>query len=141
MRLHEKLDTLKTVSGGTRVMRALLVEDHLLFREVLAIVLEEETDLKGNAQAGSLAEARRVLGCLSGEIDIVIVDLDLLDGDGISLIENIRETETDVPVLALVTGRSLERRALALRAGASEVLSTASSGEKIVGAVKQLVAG
>jgi len=122
-------------------MRALLVEDHLLFREVLAIVLEEETDLKGNAQAGSLAEARRVLGCLSGEIDIVIVDLDLLDGDGISLIENIRETETDVPVLALVTGRSLERRALALRAGASEVLSTASSGEKFVGAVKQLVAG
>jgi DNA-binding NarL/FixJ family response regulator len=123
------------------VKRALLVEDHHLFREVLAIVLEEETDLKRNAQAGSLAEARRVLGCLSGEIDLVIVDLDLPDGDGISLIENICETETDVPVLALVTGRSLERRALALRAGAREVLSTASSGEKIVGAVKQLVAG
>ena len=121
--------------------RALLVEDHHLFREVLAIVLEEETDLKRNAQAGSLAEARRVLGCLSGEIDLVIVDLDLPDGDGISLIENICETETDVPVLALVTGRSLERRALALRAGAREVLSTASSCEKIVGAVKQLVAG
>ena len=121
--------------------RALLVEDHHLFREVLAIVLEEETDLKRNAQAGSLAEARRVLGCLSGEIDLVIVDLDLPDGDGISLIENICETETDVPVLALVTGRSLERRALALRAGAREVLSTASSSEKIVGAVKQLVAG
>ena len=120
---------------------ALLVEDHLLFREVLAIVLEEETDLKRNAQAGSLAEARRVLGCLSGEIDLVIVDLDLPDGDGISLIENIREAETDVPVLALTTGRSLERRALALRAGASEVLSTASSSKKIVGAVKQLVAG
>jgi DNA-binding NarL/FixJ family response regulator len=123
------------------VKRALLVGDHHLFREVLAIVLEEETDLKRNAQAGSLAEARRVLGCLSGEIDLVIVDLDLPDGDGISLIENICETETDVPVLALVTGRSLERRALALRAGAREVLSTASSSEKIVGAVKQLVAG
>jgi hypothetical protein len=44
-------------------------------------------------------------------------------------------------VLALTTGRSLERRALALRAGASEVLSTASSSKKIIGAVKQLVAG
>lgn len=121
--------------------RALLVEDHHLFREVLAVVLEEETDLKGNAQAGSLAEARRVLRRLSDEIDIVIVDLDLPHGDGISLIENIREAETDVPVLALTTGRSLERRAAALRAGASEVLSTASSGEKIVGAVKRLIAG
>lgn len=121
--------------------RALLVEDHHLFREVLAVVLEEETDLKGNAQAGSLAEARRVLGRLSGEIDIVIVDLDLPDGDPISLIENIREAETNVPVLALATGRSLQRRTLALRAGASVVLSTASSAEKIVGAVKQLISG
>lgn len=120
--------------------RALLVEDHHLFREALAVVLKEETDLKGNVQVGSLAEARRALGRLSGEIDLVIVDLDLPDGDGITLIENIREAETDVPVLALTTDRSLERRALALRAGASEVLSTASSSEEIIGAVKQLVA-
>ncbi len=120
--------------------RALLVEDHHLFREVLAVVLEKETDLKWTAQAGSLAEARRVLGRLSGEIDFVIADLDLPDGDGISLIENVREADPDVPVLALTTGRSLERRALALRAGASEVLSTASSSEEIIGAVKQLVA-
>ena len=119
--------------------RALLVEDHNLFREVLTVVLEEETDLKGTVQAGSLAEARQVLGNLSGEIDLVIIGLDLPDGDGISLIENIREAETSVPVLTLTTGRSLECRALALRSGASEVLSTSSSSEKIVGTVNRLV--
>jgi two-component system response regulator PhoP len=96
--------------------RALLVGDRNLFREVLAVMLE-----------------------LSGEIDLVIVDLDLPNDDGISLIENIREAETDVPVLTLTTGRSLECRALAVRAGASEVLSTSSSSEKIVGTVNRLV--
>jgi DNA-binding NarL/FixJ family response regulator len=119
--------------------RALLVEDHSLFREVLTVVLEVETDLKGTVQAGSLAEARQVLGDLSGEIDLVIIDLDLPGGDGIRLIEIIREAETGVPVLAITTGRSLEHRALALRAGASEVLSTSSSSEKIVDTVNRLV--
>ena len=119
--------------------RALLVEDHHLFREVLAVVLEQETDLEGTVQVESLAEARRVLVDLSGEIDLLIVDLDLTAGDAIGLIENIREAGTDLPVLALTTSRSLERRALVLRAGASEVLSTASASEKIVSTVNRLV--
>jgi hypothetical protein len=62
-------------------MRALLVEDHNLFRELLAVVLKEETDLEGTVQARSLAEARRALGDLSGEIDLVMVALALPAGD------------------------------------------------------------
>ena len=120
--------------------RALLVEDHHLFREVLAVVLEQETDLKGTVQVESLAEARRVLVDLSGEIDLLIVDLDLPAGDAIGLIENIREAGTDLLVLVLTTSRSPERRALVLQAGASEILSTASASEKIVGTVNRLVA-
>jgi DNA-binding NarL/FixJ family response regulator len=122
------------------VKRALLVEDHHLFREVLAVVLEQETDLKGTVQVESLAEARRVLVDLSGEIDLLIVDLDLPAGDAIGLIENIREAGTDLLVLVLTTSRSPERRALVLQAGASEILSTASASEKIVGTVNRLVA-
>jgi len=119
--------------------RALLVEDHNLFREVLMVVLEEETNIKGTVQAGSLAEARQVLRDLSGEIDLVIIDLDLPDGDGISLIGNIREAETDVPVLAITLRADLERRERALRAGAREVLSMAASSKVIVAVARRLV--
>jgi DNA-binding NarL/FixJ family response regulator len=126
---------------GTPVKRALLVEDHALFREALAIMLEEHTDLKKTVQAGSLPEARRIWGDLTGEVDLVVVDLELPNGEGISLIENLRAFEPDVPVLALTNARNLEQRAWALRTGADEVLSTASSGEKIVGVVQRLVGG
>jgi DNA-binding NarL/FixJ family response regulator len=44
-------------------------------------------------------------------------------------------------VLALTNARNLEQRARALRAGADEVLSTASSVDKIVGVVQRLVGG
>ena len=121
--------------------RALLVEDHAVFREALAAILQEHTDLKKTIQARSFPEVRRISGHLSGEVDLVIVDLDLPNDEGISLIDYLREAEPDVPVLALTNARNLEQRAWALRTGATEVLSTASSMEKIVGVVQRLVGG
>ena len=121
--------------------RALLVEDHAVFREALAVMLEEHTDLKKTIQARSFPEARRISGHPSGEIDLVVVDLDLPNDEGISLIDYLREAEPEVPVLALTNARNLEQRGWALRTGATEALSTASSIEKIVGVVQRLLGG
>ena len=119
--------------------RVLLIEDHRLIRECLTVMLEDRIELKTTVQAGSLADARRIWGHLPGEIDMAIVDLDLPNSEGISLVENL--CEAGIPVLALTATRNLERRARALRAGADEVLSTASSGENIVAVVQRLVGG
>ena len=123
--------------GRTSIKRVLLVDDHDLFREVLATVLQQNTNLKENVQAKSLAEARRLLSDLDGNIDLAIVDVDLSNEDGTEIIRELREV--DVPVLALTLGQSLEGRARAVRAGSAEVLSTAASGEEIVRAAKRLV--
>ncbi len=117
--------------------RLLLVDDHDLFRQSLALMLEQHTDLKENVQAGSLAEARQLLDDLGRDIDLAVVDLNLPGGDATELIEDLRELQ--VPVLALTSTSSLERRASALRAG--EVLSTAASGEKIIDTAKRLISG
>ena len=121
--------------------QALVVEDLRLFREVLAVMLEERTDLKKTIQTESLAEARRVWEGLCGDIDLAIVDLNLTNGDGISLIENLREAAPDVPVLALTSARSLEQRAQALQAGANEVITMDSSSDQIIDAAKRLLSG
>jgi two-component system response regulator PhoP len=132
--------TEKSAGGqGARVKRVLLVEDHRLIRECLAVMLEDRMDLKATVQAGSLAEVRRVWRDLPGKIDVAIVDLDLPNGEGISLIENLREAEPEIPVLALTAIRNVGRRARALRAGADEVLTTASSGESTIGVVQRLI--
>ena len=119
--------------------RLLLVDDHDLFREVLALILEQHTDLKENVQAGSLAEAHRVLDEPGLQVDLAVVDLDLPEGDPTELIDDLREL--DIPVLAFTSSVSLERRASALEAGAGEVLTTAISGEKILDTAKQLISG
>ncbi len=122
--------------------RLLFVHDNALFREALALLLEWQIGLD-SVQAGSVAEARRILGePHHDEICLAIVDIDLPNGDGIELIKELREVETDCPVLALATARSLQHRRLrALQAGAEEVLTVGEPIEELTGAVRRLAAG
>jgi len=118
-----------------------IVEDHSLFRQILAVVLGQHTDLKESVQAQSLTEARHALGGIGGKIDLAIVDLDMPDGDVPELIKELRDAQPDLPILAFTVGRNFQVRARALQAGANQVLSTAYPGEKIVRAAELLVGG
>ena len=82
-----KEDVVETRSGAAEEMRwVLIVEDHALFREGLALLLNWRTGLD-NVQSGSIDEARRILGDAKEEPACAVVDLDLPDGDGIELLE------------------------------------------------------
>jgi DNA-binding response OmpR family regulator len=116
------------------VQRLLLVEHNPYFRQGLALLLEWRTGLS-SVHAGSLAEAKSVLEDANQMPVCVIVDLDLPDGDGTELLKQL----DGVPVLALIKGGSLERRAQALDSGADEVVNTKGLVEEIVAAVERLI--
>jgi DNA-binding NarL/FixJ family response regulator len=84
--------------------------------------------------AGSLAEAEGVLKGQTRKPACIIVDLDLPDGGGNELLEQL----DGIPVLALIKERSLKRQAEAMGLGAEEVLLTRSV-EKIASAVERLI--
>ena len=134
-------ETINIERSGTK--RVLLVDDHDLFREVLGVVLEHHAGFGRSVHAGSLAEVRRALnsreeGRGSDEFDLAVVDLDLPGGDGIELLEELREAAPGVPVLGITADGAHGPRAQALRAGASEVLATTASGKEIVAAARRL---
>jgi len=119
------------------------VDDHDLFRQVLGVMLEHQAGFDKGVHAGSLAEARRALdgrreGRGSRWFDLAVVDLDLPGGGGLELLGELREATPDVPVLGITVSGDFEPRARALGAGASEVLTTAASGEEIVAAARRL---
>ena len=116
----------------------LLVDDHALFRGVLAVICEEHTSLCRNVQAGSLAEARRVLSSAdSNNFALAVVDLDLPDEEGVDLIRELRQA--GIPVLALSASRDYERLAGVSGLEPGEVLTTAASYDEILGTVRKLV--
>ena len=118
--------------------RVLLVEDHAVFRQALALVLKREMDLREDAQAGSLAAGRACVAVLYGAIDLAIVDLLLPDGDGTELIRELHQREPAVPVLALAESKDRERYARAFEAGAGRVLAKSASLEEVLAAVRRL---
>ncbi len=126
--------------------RVLLVDDHDLFREVLGVVLERRAGFDKSVHAGSLVEARRALderrdGRGSCWFSLAVVDLDLPDGGGLELLEELREAVPGVPVLGITADGGHGPRTQALEAGASEVLTTSAFGEEIVAAARRLLGG
>jgi DNA-binding NarL/FixJ family response regulator len=118
--------------------RVLLIEGHALFRQGLALLLKWRLDIE-SVEAGSLAEGRRVLGDLKCMSDLAIIALDLPDGDGSELIEQLHKTKPDIPVLAFTANQNLLQSVRAQRAGADTVLAKKVSLEQILSTVEQIV--
>jgi two-component system response regulator DevR len=118
------------------MIRVLLVEDHRVFSDGFAFILDKEPDLKVVARMHSVSECQRYLADGEG-FDIAIVDLHLPDGEGASLIEEMRESCPDVPVLVLTISSDAEELARAREAGADEVLSKSDDFLDILGEIRR----
>jgi DNA-binding response OmpR family regulator len=123
-----------TVGRGTLMDRILLVEHNLLFRDGLALLLEWRTGLSSDL-ASTLAEARGVLGEENRKPTCAVVDLDLPEGEGIEVLNQL----DGIPVLALSRSLNLARQAEALGLGTDQVLDIMGPVEKIVAAVERLL--
>jgi DNA-binding NarL/FixJ family response regulator len=113
---------------------------HKAFREALALVLNEMSDLEVVAQAGSLAEVGDVN--LDHNIDVALVDVPLSEGEGMALIRQLSTDHGDAVPLVLsssVLAPSGIKRALG--AGAAGVLSTSTSLEEVVEAIRNSARG
>jgi len=120
--------------------RVLLIEGHALLRQGLALLLGHQLGLE-SVEAGSLAEGRRVMTDLKGMTDLAIIALDLPDGDGSQLIEQLHNTKPGVPVLALTANQSSVQSVRAREAGADAVVALKVPVEQIISTVEQILRG
>ena len=127
--------SLKADMSAPTTARVMLVEDHLSFRQSLALLLSGEPDLEVVAQAGSLAEARELLDT---PLDVAVLDLNLPDGDGRDLIGELHRANEGIAVLVLSVTIRPERLEEVLKAGADAVLHKVASPPTIVEEVRRL---
>src|SRR5215203_5731216 len=121
--------------SATRSIRVTLVEDHLSFRQALAFLLSHEPDLEVVAQAGSLAQARKLLDT---PLDVAVLDLALPDGDGRELIGELRRRNAGISVVVLSANIVPSQNEEVLKAGADAVLHKVASPQSIVEEVRRL---
>jgi DNA-binding NarL/FixJ family response regulator len=120
--------------------RILIVDDHPAVREALALRISRTTDLEVCGEAEEASTATRLSAALKP--DVVIIDLTLKDGgDGIELIKriNARNPATRMLVWSMHSESVYAQRAL--RAGASGYITKEQATERIVEAIREVLAG
>jgi PAS domain S-box-containing protein len=121
-------------------VRVLLVDDHTAIREALAPTFEGE-GFEVAGQAGSMAEARRMLEERQHPIDVAVIDLGLPDGYGAELIKELRQNNPQAQALVLSANLDRANIARAVQLGAAGVLSKTAHLEEVAEAVRRLRAG
>ena len=119
--------------------RIFLLIGHNAFREALALVLNETSDLEVVAQVGSLANMGEVN--LDHNIDVALVELPLSDGEGMALIRQLSTHHGDAVAVVLSSVLTPSGIVRALGAGAAGVLSTSTSLEEILEAIRSSARG
>lgn len=126
-----------TPEGPVHRGTALVVEDHHVQRALLAHVLRRLHHTV--VEAKSLAEAADVVG--RTPVDVVIIDVHLPDGDGLSLIERMRAEGDMTPVLVLTADADPDLRARATDVDDVVFLMKPARAREVEAALKRLRSG
>jgi DNA-binding NarL/FixJ family response regulator len=121
-------------------VKILVVDDHALIREALRGVLKE---LKGEAtvlEASSCGQAMQVISDHS-DLDLVLLDLNLPDRDGFSVLAELGERYPALSVVVLSGQQDRASVAKALDLGALGFIPKTGQREVMIGALQLVFAG
>jgi DNA-binding NarL/FixJ family response regulator len=125
------------VSGKKR--RVMIVEDHPVVRVGLQLMIDDEPDLEVCGGAESLKDATQMVKKLKP--DVVVLDIALGDGSGLDLIKEIQTTRPELPILALSMHDESIYAERALRAGAKGYIMKKEAMDKVMTAIRRVLAG
>jgi DNA-binding NarL/FixJ family response regulator len=119
--------------------RVLIVDDHPAVREALAIRIGRQRDLEVCGEAADLGDALRLLA--DTRPDVAVVDISLKTGNGIDLIKRIKDRNDRVRILVWSMHSESLYAERALRAGALGYVNKDQATDKIVEAIRRVLAG
>jgi two-component system invasion response regulator UvrY len=120
------------------MIKVLVVDDHTLVRAGLCRLLESEVDIQLVGQTGLGQEAVDLVKKLKP--DVVVLDYNLPDIDGLETTERIVALKTPARVLVLTMYANEEYAIRVIRAGAAGFIIKGASTDELVAAVRKVAA-
>ncbi len=119
-------------------IKIVVADDHEVVRSGL-VSLFEGSDIQIVAEAASGEQA--VEETRKANPDVVLMDIRMPDGDGLSAMEQIRSQSPDIPVVVLSTYDNPTYVARSVALGAADYVLKGSAREQIVGAIQRAASG
>ncbi len=108
--------------------KILIVEDNLFIGESIFNIVKEQTEIKDIHLTASLKEAFSFMNNVS--FKLIILDLNLPDGNGIELLKKIKEEQIETKVLVFSISTELKR--ISLKYGAFAFFDKAKDFDKLI---------
>ncbi len=121
------------------MVRALIADDHAVVRRGLQVLLAEAREITATGEAST---AKQTLERLRLEPwDVLILDINLPDGSGLDVLQQVKQEFPAIPVLILTMYGEEQFAVRALRAGAAGYITKETAAEELVGAIRKVVGG
>ncbi|WP_263352427.1 response regulator transcription factor [Acidicapsa acidisoli] len=131
-----------TMSEGFRHQgkkAVLVVDDHPLMRQGLALLINQQHDME---VCGEAEEAQAAMQAIARHRpDILILDISLNGPDGLELLKSIRASDPGLPVLILSMHDEAIYAERALRARANGYIMKQEASEKVLVAIRRILNG
>lgn len=119
--------------------RIYIVDDHAVFREGLALLINRTDDLE---VCGESNELKGTVGKIRESTpDLVLLDISLKDVSGIELLKDLKKSRIDVPVLVLSMHDELIYADRAMRSGAKGYIMKQEPADRLLEAVRRVLEG
>jgi DNA-binding NarL/FixJ family response regulator len=128
-----------TASSQSTKCKVLLVEDHPMFRERLALLINKDLGMAVCGEVDNVGDAMGIIRDL--QPDIAIVDISLRGSSGLELIKDIRAEGFALPVLVLSMHAEELYAERALRAGAKGYIMKSEASSEVLEAIRTVQRG
>jgi two-component system, NarL family, nitrate/nitrite response regulator NarL len=118
----------------------LLVDDHRLFREGLALLLRSQPGVGWIHEAGTIDEALAFVG-VAPPVGMILLDIALPGVDGLAGMARLQQAYAGIPILVLSGSEDPAHKQLALGQGAAGFVEKSASGEEIGEAILRVWRG
>ena len=116
-----------------------VVDDHQVLTEALALVIKYEPGLEFVGAAGDCAEARQLVE--RTKPNVLLLDVHLPDGDGLSLVSQIKQVSPETQILVLTSASDEDTLLRAVDVGVSGFVVKSQPMSTMLGAIRQAAEG
>lgn len=121
------------------MIRVLLADDHSIVRAGLCRIVEESGDMTVVAEAADGKNA--ILKARDTNPDVAVIDISMPEFDGLEVTARLRDEKPELPVIILTMHEEEQYVVRAIEAGAMGYITKKSAPEKLVNAIRKVLAG